>query len=85
MALLNNNSVESWGVNTVDRTGTASIDSRLLVPGHRTDVRTVSFSSDNTAMLTASSDAVKIWNRLVQRGQIMVGLFFHFIPVNKLV
>ncbi|XP_041353923.1 WD repeat-containing protein 3-like [Gigantopelta aegis] len=61
--LLNNNSVESWRVDTADKTGTASVNCRLLLPGHRTDVRTVSFSSDNTAMLTASSDTVKIWNR----------------------
>lgn len=31
--------------------------------GHRTDIRTICFSSDNTAILTASADCVKIWNR----------------------
>ena len=38
---------------------------KLSLPGHRTDVRTVSFSSDNTAILSASAEGVKIWNRLV--------------------
>ena len=32
--------------------------------GHRTDVRTISFSSDSTAFLTASGDCLKVWNRL---------------------
>lgn len=31
--------------------------------GHRTDVRAVSFSSDNLAFATASGDSVKLWNR----------------------
>ena len=38
---------------------------KLSLPGHRTDVRTVCFSSDNTAILSASAEGVKIWNRLV--------------------
>jgi U3 small nucleolar RNA-associated protein 12 len=32
--------------------------------GHRTDVRTISFSSDSSAFLTASGDCLKVWNRL---------------------
>ena len=36
---------------------------KLDISGHRSDVRTVSFSSDNTAILSASHEAVKIWNR----------------------
>jgi len=31
--------------------------------GHRSDVRCVAFSSDNTAVATGSSEAVKVWNR----------------------
>lgn len=31
--------------------------------GHRTDVRAVAFSSDNTAFATVSGDSVKLWNR----------------------
>ena len=31
--------------------------------GHRSDVRTVCFSSDNTAVLSGSHESVKIWNR----------------------
>ena len=36
---------------------------RLEHPGHRSDVRTVCFSSDNTAVLSGSHESVKIWNR----------------------
>ncbi|KAH9525375.1 Dip2/Utp12 protein [Bulinus truncatus] len=35
--------------------------------GHRTDVRTVSFSSDNFLILTASSEEAKLWNRETQK------------------
>ncbi|CAL1531432.1 unnamed protein product [Lymnaea stagnalis] len=35
----------------------------LSFGGHRTDVRTVSFSSDNTTILSASSEEAKLWNR----------------------
>ena len=31
--------------------------------GHKSNVRTLAFSSDNTAVLTASSEGLKIWNR----------------------
>ena len=31
--------------------------------GHRSDVRTVAFSSDNTAVVSASHESIKIWNR----------------------
>jgi hypothetical protein len=31
--------------------------------GHRKLVRGIAFSSDKTAILTASADAFKIWNR----------------------
>ena len=39
---------------------------KLDISGHRSDVRTVCFSSDNTAILSASHKAVKIWNRSSQ-------------------
>ena len=31
--------------------------------GHQSEVRAVSFSSDNLAMVTGSGDSVKLWNR----------------------
>ena len=36
---------------------------RLEHMGHRSDVRCLAFSSDNTALATGSSESVKVWNR----------------------
>ena len=36
---------------------------KLMLAGHRTDVRTLCISSDNTAILSGSAETVKIWNR----------------------
>ena len=36
----------------------------LEIPGHRTDVRTLCFSSDSTAFVSASGDSMKVWNRM---------------------
>jgi U3 small nucleolar RNA-associated protein 12 len=38
----------------------AAVLGRLDTPGHRSDVRTSAFSSDNTALLTASCESVKV-------------------------
>lgn len=35
----------------------------LSIPGHRTDVRALSFSSDKIALASASGESLKIWNR----------------------
>ena len=36
---------------------------RLESLGHRSDVRSVAWSSDNTCLVTGSSESVKLWNR----------------------
>ncbi|KAI4788122.1 hypothetical protein KUCAC02_036056 [Chaenocephalus aceratus] len=61
--LLQNNTVETYSLKTSDNTPTANKTSRLTLGGHRTDVRTLAFSSDNLAVLSASGDTVKVWNR----------------------
>ncbi|XP_053353298.1 WD repeat-containing protein 3 [Clarias gariepinus] len=61
--LLQNNSIETYTVKTTEKTPTGTKTSRLTLGGHRTDARTVSFSSDNIAVLSASGDTVKVWNR----------------------
>ena len=38
----------------------AALLGRLDTLGHRSDVRTAAFSSDNTALLTASSESLKV-------------------------
>lgn len=66
VVLLQNNVVECFSM-AADPTqaGTAEYtkSSHLTLGGHRSDVRTMAFSSDNIAVLSASAESVKIWNR----------------------
>ncbi|XP_063812950.1 WD repeat-containing protein 3 [Pseudophryne corroboree] len=66
VVLLQNNSVECFSL-PADPSHTGAIESnkssQLTLGGHRSDVRTLAFSSDNIAMLSASAESVKIWNR----------------------
>lgn len=61
--LLQNNTIETYSLKTSDKTPVANKMARLTLGGHRTDVRTLAFSSDNLAVLSASGDTVKVWNR----------------------
>lgn len=61
--LLQNNTVETYSLRSSDKTPTSSKTARLTLGGHRTDVRTLAFSSDSLAVLSASGDTVKVWNR----------------------
>ena len=60
-ALLANNSLAVYAV-SVDGAA-AQLSSHLQLPGHRSDVRALDFSSDGTALLSASSEQLKVWNR----------------------
>uniref|UniRef100_A0A4W5PIW8 WD repeat domain 3 n=1 Tax=Hucho hucho TaxID=62062 RepID=A0A4W5PIW8_9TELE len=61
--LLQNNTVETYSLKTSDKNPTGTQTTRLTLGGHRTDARTLAFSSDNIAVLSASGDTVKVWNR----------------------
>ncbi|XDV30660.1 hypothetical protein PO909_033525 [Leuciscus waleckii] len=61
--LLQNNTVETYTLKTKEKSPTGTKTSRLTLSGHRTDVRTLAFSSDNIAVLSASGETVKVWNR----------------------
>lgn len=63
--LLMNNTTETFSFNLVN-SEVEKLGS-LENEGHRTDVRTVSFSADNLLILSASSDSLKIWNRSTRR------------------
>ncbi|XP_069744504.1 WD repeat-containing protein 3 [Narcine bancroftii] len=63
VALLQNNTVEAFNLNSTVKTPEYTILARMTLAGHRTDARTLAFSSDNIAVLSASADTVKIWNR----------------------
>uniref|UniRef100_A0A671RRG1 WD repeat-containing protein 3-like n=1 Tax=Sinocyclocheilus anshuiensis TaxID=1608454 RepID=A0A671RRG1_9TELE len=61
--LLQNNTVETYTLKTTEKNPTGTKTSRLTLGRHRTDVRTLAFSSDNIAILSASGETVKVWNR----------------------
>lgn len=65
--LLQNNQIELYSVQVnkqINATQTPSLVFTLDMPGHRTDVRTLCFSSDSTAFVSASGDSMKVWNRM---------------------
>lgn len=68
--MLTNNQFEVYELNLNIKPTHAQDTSNLKLlytienAAHRTDVRTISFSSDSSAFLTASGDSLKIWNRL---------------------
>jgi U3 small nucleolar RNA-associated protein 12 len=67
ISLLNaNNMIEQFTIDLEDRDAECQRMRRFDHPGHRSDVRTVSFSSDNTAILSGSHESVKVWNRGAQ-------------------
>ncbi|XP_024620709.1 WD repeat-containing protein 3 isoform X2 [Neophocaena asiaeorientalis asiaeorientalis] len=61
--LLQNNLVELYSLNPSMSAPQTVRTNRITIGGHRSDVRTLSFSSDNIAVLSAAADSVKIWNR----------------------
>lgn len=80
---LNNNMLEIYSVEGSSTTKTVAID----LPGHRSDVRSVALSSDNTLLMSTSHNAVKIWNpstgtclRTIDSGY---GLCCSFVPGNR--
>ncbi|KAM7464297.1 hypothetical protein LguiA_032418 [Lonicera macranthoides] len=80
---LNNNLIETYSIDTSSTTKTIAIE----LQGHRSDVRSVTLSSDNTLLMSTSHSAVKIWNpstgsclRTIDSGY---GLCSLFIPGNK--
>jgi hypothetical protein len=56
----------------------AQLVGRLDTPGHRSDVRTLAFSSDNTALLTASAESLKV--RIGPNGKGLIHISSHDIP-----
>nr|GMD58283.1 WD repeat-containing protein 3 [Ipomoea batatas] len=80
---LNNNSLEFYAIESETATKTSSIE----LQGHRSDVRSVTLSSDNTLLMSTSHSEIKIWNpstgsclRTIESGYGLCGLF---LPGNK--
>ncbi|XP_014671632.1 PREDICTED: WD repeat-containing protein 3-like [Priapulus caudatus] len=67
VALLGNNSLEEWRASTTDAKEVATSLHQLAAPAHRTDARAVAVSADGTAILSASGESAKLWNRATLR------------------
>lgn len=63
LALFNNNKLGYCSLNLLEKKSEPTSVGHLSMLGHQSDVRTLSFSSDNTALLSGSAESVKIWNR----------------------
>ena len=63
IALFNNNKLGYCSVNLLERKLQATGIGHVALFGHQSDVRTLSFSSDNTAIVSGSAESAKIWNR----------------------
>ncbi|XP_058022127.1 WD repeat-containing protein 3 [Ahaetulla prasina] len=61
--MLQNNNIECYSLKSSEQSPQVVQSSKINIGGHRTDVRTVSFSSDNIAILSAAAESIKIWNR----------------------
>ncbi|KAG8376622.1 hypothetical protein BUALT_Bualt09G0082600 [Buddleja alternifolia] len=80
---LNNNLIEIYSIESSSVTKTSAIE----LQGHRSDVRSVTLSSDNTLLMSTSHSSTKIWNpstgsclRTIDSGYGLCGLF---VPGNK--
>ncbi|XP_043700893.1 WD repeat-containing protein 3 [Telopea speciosissima] len=80
---LNNNLLEVYSIDS----STASKTLAIELPGHRSDVRSVILSSDDTLMMSTSHNTVKIWNpstgsclRTIDSGY---GLCGSFVPGDR--
>lgn len=64
LVLLRGNSFEIHVVDTkISNKNEMTKVGALSIPGHRTDVRALCFSSDKIALASASGESLKIWNR----------------------
>jgi U3 small nucleolar RNA-associated protein 12 len=89
---LNNNTIEAYNipVTAEKKTEESEEPSRLYsidVPGHRSDIRTLTLSSDDELLASASSNLLKIWNMktraCIRSIECGFALCSAFLPGNK--
>ncbi|KAG0453300.1 hypothetical protein HPP92_025964 [Vanilla planifolia] len=80
---LNNNILETYSIEE----GKADKKYTVELQGHRSDIRSVTLSSDNTLLLSTSHNSVKVWNpstgsclRTIESGY---GLCCTFVPSDR--
>lgn len=62
-ASFSNNSIKLFSLDYTSKKAESKLLRSITQHGHQTEVRTVSFSSDNLAIASGSGDTVKLWNR----------------------
>lgn len=84
---LKNNQVEFYAISVADKTVAPVLADSIQQAGHRSDVRALSFSSDNTAVLSVSGETVKVWGRTSQQClrsmECDYGLCCSFLPGDR--
>lgn len=80
---LNNNTLEVYSVESSSTTKSCTLE----LQGHRSDIRSVVLSSDNTILMSTSHSTIKIWNpstgtclRTIDSGYGLCGIF---VPGDK--
>lgn len=71
-ALTANNMLQQFTLSAEDKGNEVSKGVELEQAGHRSDVRTVAFSSDNTAVVSGSHEALKVWSRGAQSCSVTI-------------
>lgn len=67
VVLLHNNKVEVFQWTGNETMEASQGNNQVALPAHRSDVRALCFNADNTAILSGSAEAVKMWNRNSQQ------------------
>ena len=80
--MLTNNSLQIETISCSSHSELAS-SIKVSLPGHHSMVRTLAFSSDNTAIMSGSAESIKIWNRLVLTINILLCLKNDVMVLNK--
>lgn len=60
---LTNNTLELFTISTTVKGSEAKCLRSITQQGHHSEVRAVSFSSDNLAIVSGSAESIKLWNR----------------------
>lgn len=62
-ASFSNNSIELYTLQTDVKNSEACRLRAITTQGHRSETRSICFSNDNTAIVSGSAEAIKMWNR----------------------
>lgn len=84
---LRNNCVRLFNLQTALKNGEAQCLRGILNHGHQSDIKSVTFSNENVALVSGSAESVKLWNmpsqtclKTVETGYVMT---LAFVPGDK--